>query len=287
MTVYGITAATGHYGTELIAELQQRGVSPSDIVAYGRNATKLQAFQKAGIQTTLLDYSTATVESSARDFAGIDRLLIIPSSATHGRVEENTTLIHAARAARVGHVFYLSFIGASEFPDNPLTPDHAATEDVLNASAIPHLSIRNGFYLDNYLGSLPGIKASGKLFSAAGEGVINGATRADLAKAGAALLTEDAPRVGIVTLGGPGATKAEHAKAISQGLGLPVELVNVNYDELKQGMVDAGLPEPRAAVMAQVDVATAHGALATHSTLLEELLGHRPHLLVDVLTSKR
>lgn len=234
MTVYGITAASSHYGTELFAELRQRGVPASAMVTLARDTSKLDYARNAGADVRHLDYRDLDVDSFATTLTGIDRLFIIPTSEVTGRVEQNAALIHAAEKAGVGHIFYLSFIGATEFPDNPLTPDHAATEVVLSESPIPTLSIRDGFYWDNYVSGLDGIKASGKLFSAAGDGVVSGASRVNYAEAGAALFVHPSPRTGVVTLGGVGLTKKEQAAVISDVFGIDIEYVELPVEELKK-----------------------------------------------------
>ena len=64
-----------------------------------------------------------------------------------------------------------------------------ATEGRSKASGIPFTILRNGWYTENYTGSIAGALAGGAFMGSAGAGKISSATRADYADAAVAVLT--------------------------------------------------------------------------------------------------
>jgi hypothetical protein len=86
--------------------------------------------------------------------------------------------------------YYTSLLHADTSPLD-LADEHLATERAVQASGIPYTILRNGWYTENYTGSIPGALAGGPFLGSAGTGRISSAARADYAKAAAAVLTSD------------------------------------------------------------------------------------------------
>lgn len=275
MTTYAVTGATGNYGKAVVEGMLAKGVAPADITAFVHSSDKAGSLSDAGIRVVELDYQNLPGDDV---FAGIDRLFFIPTSALAGREDENRAVIEAAAASGVDYLVYLSFINAPEFPNDPLAVDHIATEKVLQQQSgkMKTLSLRSGYYFENFVSSIQGALESGSVFSASRDGVISQAARADMAEAAANLFVADRPKVGVVTFAAESLTKGEMAKVVGEVSGKDVALVELAPEQLKAGMVDAGLPEFVADVFAQVDVATRDGALESDSTELAEALGRKP-----------
>nr|WP_120491696.1 hypothetical protein [Corynebacterium lactis] len=211
-------------------------------------------------------------------FSGIDRLFFIPTAALAGRQEENRAVIEAAAKSGVGYLIYLSFINSPEFPGNPLAVDHIVAEKDLEANAgdMKVLALRSGYYFENFAAAIGDATTLGKVFSASKDGVISQAARADMAEAGANLLLADAPKTGVVTFVGESLTKEQMATKVGEAAGKDVALVELEPEQLKEGMVGAGVPEFVADVFTKVDVETRDGALQSDSTELAEALGRAP-----------
>ena len=273
----GITAATSHYGSATIRHLLDEGIRPDQIVALGRNQSKLDelAAHNQGIEIRTLDYAADT-DTIAQALAGIDRLLFVPTAETSGRVEENQRVIRAAEKAQVQDLLYVSFIGATEFPNDPLTPDHAATEALLDTSPLNTLSARSGFYSDNTLRSAHDFATGGVFPSTAQDGKISAVSREDLAEAAAKVLASDAIPTGVQTWAGPALTKREMAAALSDAHATTITYLELDPEAYTQGMVDSGMPQPVAEMFTQVDIATRDGALYSEDTSLEQILGRKP-----------
>src|SRR5690606_17425549 len=105
------------------------------------------------------------------------------------RLAQHKAAIEAAKRAGVKRLVYTSMPN----PDQSLVsfaPDHLGTENAIKDSGIDYVILRNAWYLDNYLHSLPNDLKSGKWFSATKGGKVSNISRDDLAKAAAAVLAK-------------------------------------------------------------------------------------------------
>jgi NAD(P)H dehydrogenase (quinone) len=269
MTRYLVTGATGQLGRLVIDHLA-RLVAPSEIVALIRKESDATDFAAKGIATRLGDYDNpASLEAA---LLGVERVLLISSPAMGQRVPQHKALIDAAKAAGVGFIAYTSVLGGATNP-MLIAGEHGATESLLEQSGVAHTVLRNGWYLENFLMQLPSAQGIGQIFGASGEGRFSAATRYDLAEA-AAIVLAGGHDGKVFELGGDEAfTMGEFALALSDALGMPVSYVNLSEESLKAGMVQNGLPEPVAGVLADADAHAANGSLYTQSKALSTLLG--------------
>jgi len=184
MTI-AITGATGQLGRLVIAALKAKAPG-TEIIALARAPEKAADL---GVTARAFDYDAPEGLAPALD--GVETLLLISGSEVGKRVPQHKAVIAAAQAAGVGHIVYTSLLNA---PDSPLmlAPEHAATEAALAGSGLGVTLLRNGWYTENYLMSLPAALEHKALIGAAGNGKIASATRADMAEAAAAVLADKA-----------------------------------------------------------------------------------------------
>lgn len=279
MTQYLVTGATGQLGRMVIDHLATR-VAPADIVAMVRKEADGAHFAAKGVTVRVADYDDPA--SLAAALAGVDRILLISSPAIGQRVPQHKALIDAAVAAGSGFIAYTSLLGG---PDNPMliAGEHGVTEAHLAQSGITHTILRNPWYLENFLMQLPAAQATGQIFGASGDGRFSAASRADLAEAAAIVLAGGHDGT-VLNLGGDEAfTMAEFAHALSDAIGRPVNYINIPQDALQAGMVQNGLPEPVAQVLADADALAAADWLFTPEKTLSTLLRRPTQTLADVL----
>jgi NAD(P)H dehydrogenase (quinone) len=269
MTTHLVTGASGQLGQLTIAHLATL-VDPAAIVALVRSDEAAARFAAQGIQTRRGDYTDSA--SLAAAFAGVDRVLLISSSEMEDRVAQHKAVIDAAKTAGVAFLAYTSVLHA---PENPmiLARDHAATEAHLRASGLAHTVLRNGWYVENYLGSAAQALASGQLFGAAGTGRIAGAARDDYALAAARVLHGGHDGAVLELAGDDSFTMDDLAAALADLSGKPIAFVNLPEAALVQGLIQAGLPEAVAAVVADADARSGDGALLDESRTLSRLIG--------------
>ena len=267
-----VTGATGHLGALVINELLGRGVAPAEIVAVVRNADKAADLQAKGVQVRVADYSDPGALRAALE--GVDKLLLISGSEVGQRIAQHTNVIEAAELADVQLIAYTSLLKAATSGIG-MAPEHLATEQRLTASTVPAVFLRNGWYWENFFAAIPQAVKFGKLFGAAGEGRVAAATRADYAAAAAAVLTSTDDQGGkIYELGGNDRiTYAELADVISEVSGKPVEYQDLPEAAYEAVLLDAGIPEEYATLLAGSDAGIARGELDTDSGDLQALIG--------------
>jgi NAD(P)H dehydrogenase (quinone) len=275
-----VTAATGHLGRLVVEHLLDRGVPAAEIVAAVRNPAKAADLATRGVQVREADYSRPETLGAA--LAGTDKLLLISSSEVGRRVAQHQNVIDAAVAAGVGLIAYTSILQV-ETSDAPLVPEHKATEELIRASGLPFVFLRNGWYLENYTENLAPALAQGAFAGSAGDGKISAATRSDFAAAAAAVLTGDDHAGKAYELGGDAFTMSELAAEVAAQTGKPIGYQDLPAEQYTQILVGAGLPEAFAQVLAGSDVAITRGELFTTSTDLPDLIGRPTTPLADAV----
>ncbi len=277
-----VTGATGQLGSLVITELLNKGVPAGQIAAVVRNPAKAAGLAARGVQLRQADYTQP--EALAKAFQGADKLLFISSSEVGGRLPQHRNVVDAARKAGVGLVAYTSILRADTSKIG-LAAEHRETEALLKASGLPTVLLRNGWYTENYLASIPPALAHGAYIGSAGEGVISSAARADYAAAAAAVLTSTATQAGKVyeLAGEPGYTLAQLAAEISRQSGKTVPYVNLPQAEFKAALLGAGLPEGLAELLSDSDAAAASGALQGEGATLRGLIGRPSTPLVELV----
>jgi NAD(P)H dehydrogenase (quinone) len=271
MTTYLVTGASGHLGRLAVHALLERGVGASDVVATARNTEDVADLAGLGVQTRAADYTDPASLKEA--LAGVDRVLLVSSSAVGERVAQHANVIDAAKDAGVELLAYTS-ITRADTSTMALAEEHRATEELLAASGLPTVLLRNSWYLENYTGQLATTLEHGAVLGAAGEGRVSAATRADYAAAAAAALVAEDQAGRVHELGGDTAfTLAEYAAAVSAESGTEVAYRDLSAEDYRAALTSVGLPEAYAAILADSDLALARGELYTDSGDLARLIG--------------
>ncbi|MBP1122440.1 MULTISPECIES: SDR family oxidoreductase [Pseudomonas] len=274
-----VTGATGQLGRLVIEQLLSR-VPASQIIAAVRSPEKAADLSRQGIQVRQADYSQPATLDSA--FAGADKVLLISSSEVGQRLPQHKAVIDAAKRAGVKLLAYTSVLHADTSALG-LAREHRETEDYLRASELPFALLRNGWYTENYTAGIPGALAHGAVMGCADEGRISSASRLDYAEAAAVLLTSKTAQAGNVyeLAGDESYTLSEFAAQLSTQSGKSLPYVNLPQAEFEAALIQAGLPDFVARLLADSDAAAAKDALFDDSRQLSALIG-RPTTLLSV-----
>ncbi|MBS0357296.1 MAG: SDR family oxidoreductase [Proteobacteria bacterium] len=265
-----VTGASGQLGRLVIENLLQT-VPAGEIVAAVRTPAKVADLAARGVQVREADYNRPETLDSA--FAGADKLLLISSSEVGSRLPQHRAVIDAAKRAKVGLIAYTSLLHADSSP-LPLAVEHKATEQLIAEAGLPAVILRNGWYTENYLASIPPALQYGVVLGSAGEGRIASAARADYAAAAAAVLTRDGQAGKVYELAGDESyTLAELAAEIARQFGKAVAYQNLPEADFKAALLGAGLPEGLAALLAESDIGASKGGLFDDSHQLSQLIG--------------
>ncbi|MCD5996556.1 SDR family oxidoreductase [Pseudomonas sp. CDFA 602] len=266
-----VTGATGQLGRLVIEQLLGR-VPASRIVAAVRSPEKATDLAALGVHVRQADYSQPSTLSSA--FAGAEKVLLISSSEIGQRVPQHQAVIDAAKQAGVKLLAYTSVLHADTSALG-LAKEHRDTEAYLRASGVPFTLLRNGWYSENYTAGIPGALAHEALLGSAADGKISSASRLDFAIAAAVVLTSPQDQSGrIHELAGDDAyTLSDFAAELSKQSGKPLPYVDLPQAEFAAALLEAGLPDFVAQLLADSDAAAAKGALFDDSRQLSTLIG--------------
>lgn len=267
-----VTAANGQLGRLTINALLAR-VPASRIVAGMRDPAKGADLAAKGVTVVTADYNKPeTLDVALR---GIDRMLLISSNELGQRVAQHRNAIEAAKRAGVKLLAYTSVLRA-DTSKLSVAQEHLPTEELIRASGIPFVLLRNGWYTENYTASIPAALAHGALVSSAEDGRIAAASREDYAAAAAAVLTEEGHAGKVYELAGDAAfTLDDFAAEISKQSGKTIPYVRLPEAEFKAIMLGAGLPDELAELIATSNTAAADGALFDDGHVLSRLIGRQ------------
>jgi NAD(P)H dehydrogenase (quinone) len=276
-----VTGATGQLGQLVIHELLARGVPAAGIVAAVRNPAKAADLAARGIHVREADYARPQTLGPA--LAGATRVLLVSSSEVGQRLVQHRAVIDAARVAQVGQLVYTSLLHADTSPLG-LAAEHRETEALITASGLPHVLLRNGWYTENYLASVPAARQHGAFIGSAGEGRIASATRADYAAAAAVVLTQPVGANRVYELAGDSAyTLAELVAELNRQTGGRVQYQDLPQAAFAAALVGAGLPQGFADLLADSDAGAAQGALFDGGRQLSALIGRPTTPLAQAL----
>ena len=136
--------------------------------------------------------------------------------------------------------------------------------------------LRNGWYTENYTGSLAGSRLPrGAMIGASGEGRIASAARADYAEAIAVAALDDAHAGKTYELAGDlPHSMADFAAEVSRQVGRDIPFNDLPKDVYAGILTGFGLPEGFATILADSDDHASRGALFDESRTLSRLIGH-------------
>ena len=275
-----VTGATGQLGQLVINELLATH-NAQDIVAIVRNPAKAQAFAQKGVQVREADYGNSAALAQA--LQGVEKLLLISSSEVGQRAPQHRNIINAAKSAGVQLIAYTSLLHADTSPLG-LRAEHIETENDLAQSGIPFVLLRNGWYSENYLASVPAALEHGAFIGSAGDGKIASASRQDYAAAAAKVLSLDNQAGKVYELAGDEAwTLTELAEKLSALTGKSVVYQNLSEADFAAALQNAGLPEGFARLLADSDVGASKGGLYDDSHQLSRLIGRLTTSIDDSL----
>lgn len=276
-----VTGASGQLGRLVIESLLET-VDPASIIAAVRSPEKASDLADRGVVVREADY--AQPGTLVKAFAGADKVLLISGNEVGQREVQHGNVIKAAKAAGVGLLGYTSILHCDTSPMG-LAVEHKATEALLEASDLPYVLLRNGWYMENYTGTAAAALEHGAVLGCSGEGRICAATRADLAAGAAKVMTSGEDQAGNVyeLAGDTGFTKAELAAEISSVSGKDVAYQALNRDDYAASLKEAGLPDPVAEMLADGDVGISQGGLFSDEQHLSQLLGRPTTTLREAL----
>jgi NAD(P)H dehydrogenase (quinone) len=274
----GVSGSSGHLGKAVVSELLQRA-GGHEVVAISRTPETVSG----PAQRRFGDYDRP--ESLAEAYAGLDRLLIIPTLAPEPgkRGAQNVAAIDGAVRAGVKHIVFMSSAGARQEEEPALTATYWRGEQRLIATAPAWTILRMNFYAESFA---PQAQAS------LGQGVLTGlaensvafVSRDDVAAAAAGILIGDGHAGATYNATGPERLSgAQRAALVAEITGRPLAFVTITEEQLRAGLTKASLPVVVVNTVISIQRAFAAGAFDILTGDVERLGGRPPKPLRDVL----
>jgi uncharacterized protein YbjT (DUF2867 family) len=144
-----VTGATGNVGSAVVAELMTKG---TPVRAFVRDEQRARA--RLGVDVELANGDFEDPASITRALDGVEAVFL-SSADQPKKVEHETAVIDAARAAGVRRIVKTSTVGAER--ESPLPPFdwHGRSEEHLRRSGVPCVVPESGFYMTNLLAGTP------------------------------------------------------------------------------------------------------------------------------------
>ena len=279
----GVTGASGQLGMGVVRHLLTR-TSASDIVAITRSPDKLAAFFLQGVNVRTGDFNDRAGLETA--FNGVQQLLIIPGSdlTPNVRPAQHRTAISAAMTAGVGHIIYVSSVGARPGPSDGIMETHFATEQALITSGATWTLLRMSIYAEMLSDGAKQALSTHTYAALAGAPAAY-MVRDDLAAAAAGLLTTNGHEGVTYHASGPASlTAAQVADIIAKVGRTNVQFSAITVAQLESGLAGFGLPAAIVNAISRFQQALEAGAFDVVTGDVARLSGRQPESVEDFLS---
>ncbi len=278
-----VTGATGNLG-RLVVEGLLKKVQASELAVAVRSPEKAGDLATRGVQVRKADYSKPETLTDA--FAGADKVLLISSSEVGQREKQHRAVLDAVKKNPGIRLLVYTSLLHGDSSGISLAPEHKATEEVIRASGIPFVFLRNGWYIENYTENLAPALQNGAFIGCAGEGRIAGATRKDFADAAVVVLTGTGHENKTYELAGDVPfTMKDLAAEVSRQANKQIVYKDLSPEDYGGALSGVGLPPPVVEMLVSADRGIARGELDDSSRDLSRLIGRPTTSLKDAVAA--
>lgn len=264
MTKMLIVGGTGAVGREVVRIAISKGLQPRVLARDQERARTV-----LGPEVEIVSGDLDDPASLAAALRGV-QVASLATAPGPSLTEQEGNFVEAARTAGIKRVVSLS---AFNVPRSPIDAWHAASEQRLRSSGIPHVILRPVMFMSNFLWEAASIK-SGRIASVFGGGRMSFVDPVDVAELTVNALIDAEPTVAansVWTFGGPeGLSYDDVAATFTRVLGRPVEHLRLDEDTFR---TNAPLPP---FVVEAVIATAAHvrqGKLVVNDAVVREKLG--------------
>lgn len=277
-----VTGANGHLGQLVIKGLVER-VPANQIIAAVRSPEKASNLRTLGVQVREADYTRPETLSTA--LHDVKRVLLISAAEVSQRFKKHKAVIDAAKEAGVELFVYTSLLRA-DTSEMFLAREHKQTEEYIQASGLPFVILRNGWYLENHTSALGNAVEHGTLIGSSSDGRFASASRADYAAAAVVVLTRPVSENKTYELAGDQSfSMADLAAEVSRQIGQDIFYRNLSSDDYAAILLSFGLSQMIVDVIIDADIKAIRGDLESTSRDLSGLISRPTTTLSDAVTS--
>jgi uncharacterized protein YbjT (DUF2867 family) len=238
-----LISTAGKVGSHAARLLAQRG-QPVRILV--RERQKATALAQAGVEVVEGDLEApATIDAATQGVSAV--ILVSPAIPA-----QELNVIDSAVRAGVGHVVKITSKASA---DSPIARRRGQSEieNALIASGLGYTLLRNNAYMQNFLMLAPAIATTSSFSSSTGEGRIGLIDTRDVADVAAQIAVSPAAHAKKTywPTGPERLSYSDAAAVLSKVLGRQIALHPLTFEEDKQAMINAGIPETVAEMNAQ------------------------------------
>jgi uncharacterized protein YbjT (DUF2867 family) len=251
-----LVTTAGKVGTEAARLLREQD-TPVRVLVRDPGTAAATALAAAGAQIAAGDLAVPATIDAAMD--GVSAVILVSPAVP---AQELNVVASAARAG-VAHLVKATSKASAGSPI-ARRRGQAQIEAGLAAAGIAHTLLRSNAYMQNVLALAPAIAATSSFGSAAGNGRAGMVDARDVAAVAATIAASPAPHPGKTCwLTGPELlSNYDVATILSRLLGRTITYRELTFEENKDAMIRAGVPEPIAQQNAQAFSLTADGDAA-------------------------
>jgi uncharacterized protein YbjT (DUF2867 family) len=261
---YVILGASGNTGSIVAHSLLLNG---KNVRVVGRDAGRLQRFASKGAEAFTADMTDAAALSKAFRGARAAYLMLPPISSREDQERESDAIAKAAKDAGLRYAVNLSSYGAHVAEGTgPIAGLHSSEQKLNAISGLNVLHLRAAYFMENNLAAIDMIQRLGVF----GHALLPDlkmpmiATRDAGAYAGHRLLELDF--LGKQTrelLGERDLSITDVTAVIGRAIGKPdLRYVQLSYDQMQQGLTEAGFSPKKAAIYIEMFKAINEGVIA-------------------------
>ena len=278
-----VLGVTGSLGSRVVNALLDRGLPAEDLIASARSPERAQRFRGLGIEVRRADYDVPETLPGALE--GTDVLMLIPSASdVEPRIVQHSSILDAARSARVKRVVLASFSAARTDSEFLIAPYLLYAESRLRTSGLEWTILRNGMYLDPLVDWAPALAAMGRLPYPVRKGRVAYVSRDDLSRACAAACALDGHAGQVYELTGPQAlSMRDLASALTCATGQTIRFDEVTGEQFAEICRADRVPEAEIAILASMYRAVDHREFEHVSDDIRILTGIPPMAAKDYL----
>jgi uncharacterized protein YbjT (DUF2867 family) len=260
-----LVTTAGKVGGEASRLLAERGEPVRVLV---RDPAKAPVLQQAGIEVAIGDLAVpGTLDQALQDVTAV--ILVSPAVPA-----QEIAVIEAAARAGASHVVKVTSKASA---DSPIARrrGQAAIEAALTASGLGWTLLRNNGYMQNFLMMAPAIARTDSFAAATGDGRVGHIDARDVGAVAAAIAAAPASHAGRTywPTGPESLSSGEVAVILSKVLGREITFRPITFEEQRQAMISADLPEPVAEDNARALALSAGGEADYVTTDVPDILG--------------
>jgi uncharacterized protein YbjT (DUF2867 family) len=261
---YVVLGATGNTGSIISDFLLSNG---NKVRVVGRDPSRLERFVRKGAVPFTADITDSTALAKIFSDADAAYVMLPPITTRDDQERQSDAIAKAATESRLPFAVHLSSYGGQVAGGTgPVTGLHSSEEKLNAISGLNVLELRPGYFMENNLAAIGMIRGMGiyghallpelKLPLVATRDVGDYAARRLLDLDFSGKQTRE-------LLGDRDLSMTEVTAIIARGIGLPnLRYQQFSYDEMQQGLTQAGFSPKKAAIYVEMFTAINNGVLA-------------------------